>query len=325
MDSFTLLELAAKGQIDEEQRLPFSFWKHFPKIDRKPNENAKAHIKFQRMYQCDLIKVSPHGRFPVVDFGCVIGPETDPVTGSTRCSRHAVNSLDDWEKIVEIDPLEGELGNCLQLVKLISKEFHQEKPVIMTVFLPLMTTDKLSNDLNQYLIDDEQLVIEKLHIITKTIKEYCKAALDEGADGLFFATQQASADFWLREDLEKFKYFDEKILNEFKHKSKFNILHVHGNNIFFDWASDQPTSFINWHSTETLPTMKEAVTPQAIMNGLDNNVFVKFSTYQIKAYLSEYIGSLLENRKKSVISPGCVLDLNNNPENLQAISNYFLK
>ncbi|OLS19610.1 MAG: hypothetical protein HeimC3_44450 [Candidatus Heimdallarchaeota archaeon LC_3] len=325
MDSFSLIESVIKGKLDTESRLPFSFWRHFPQIDRDPIKNAKAHIDFQKKYKCDFIKYSAHGRFPVVDFGCKVGDETDSITGSTRCQQHAVNSLEDWENIDEVDVLDGEYGRCLKTTKILGQKFHQDVPIFLTIFLPLMVADKLSNNFKQQLLEDKQLVQDKLSVITKVVNEFCKAGLDEGADGLFLATQQASNDFWTKEDFGLFKKFDEKILKNFENKNIFKILHLHGNGVFFDWAVQQPVSFINWHSTETEPKMKDALSNRAHMNGLDKKIFVDYNSAQIVSYLDEFINNLEENRKKSLISPGCVIPLNYKEENLQFLSNYFVK
>lgn len=325
IDSFTLLEDAIKSQINDNQRLPFSFWQHFPKIDRDPIKNAKAHINFQKKYNCDFIKYSAQGRFPVVDFGCKVGPETDPITGSTRCQVHAVNSLENWENIDEVDVLDGEFGKCLKTLKILSQEFQQDTPIFLTIFLPLMVADKLSNNFQQQLLEDNQLVQDALSVVTNVVNEFVKAGLDEGADGLFLATQQASSDFWSKDDFNLFKKFDEKIIRNFQNKKIFKILHLHGNNIFFDWADQQPISFINWHSTETEPAMKDAISNHALMNGLDNKIFVEYNSSQIVSYLDEFIINLKKNRKKSIISPGCVIPLNFREENLRTLSNYFVK
>ena len=47
----------------------YSLWKHFPGQDLRPEDSVKAHLDFQRLVQSDLIKISPHSKFALVDFG----------------------------------------------------------------------------------------------------------------------------------------------------------------------------------------------------------------------------------------------------------------
>ncbi|MHA2364859.1 MAG: hypothetical protein ACXAC7_12965, partial [Candidatus Hodarchaeales archaeon] len=76
---------ALHGKSKTDKRPPFSIWKHFPKEDRYVNRMVKAHLSFQESYQPDLMKISPHGRFCTVDWGCVVPLNNiDPVNGSTR-------------------------------------------------------------------------------------------------------------------------------------------------------------------------------------------------------------------------------------------------
>lgn len=324
LDSFELINKATQGLLNQDLQQPFTLWKHHPVIDRDPIKNAQAHLEFQKLYNCDLLKISPHGRYCCVDWGCQIAKETDPITGSTKCAKHTVNTIEDWERIIELDPLDGEFGKCLKTVKLISKETHQKIPTVMTIFLPLMTADKLTDNLLEHLDIDKQIVYERLQVITQTMINFANAALDEGADGLFFATQQATNEFWPQKEFLKHCFFDEKVLNYFTTKTNIRILHLHGKkDIFFDWAQKQSVNMINWHANETKPSLKEANFKGALLGGLDTKYFEEIKPEDMRQSLRQLLLDAADNRRRLIVSPGCVIDLNYRQENLTAIKNFF--
>jgi len=95
MDNLEILLDTFKGQ-NSDQTL-YSLWKHFPYDDRDPEKLAQTHVRFYNRHGFDLMKISPHGRYPVVDFGCKVDEEYDPITGSTRCKECTMKTPQDWE------------------------------------------------------------------------------------------------------------------------------------------------------------------------------------------------------------------------------------
>ena len=111
----------------------FSLWKHFPQDDRDPERLAEAHIKFYNQHQFDLMKISPHGRYPVVDYGCIIAKDFDPITGSTRCEECTIHSIQDWTSLENASINEGEYGNQIKMVGILGKKL-EDLPKMMTSF-----------------------------------------------------------------------------------------------------------------------------------------------------------------------------------------------
>ena len=240
------------------------------------------------------------------------------------CAKHTVNAIEDWERIIELDPLDGEFGKCLKTVKLISKETHQKVPTVMTVFLPLMVADKLTGNFLEHLENNKQIVYERLDVITKTMIDFASAALDEGADGLFFATQQATKDFWSEEEFLKHSFFDERVLNYFTTKTHIKILHLHGiKDVFFDWAQKQSVTIINWHANETKPFLHEVNFKGALLGGLEKRYFTEVKPEDMNQNLQQLLHDTGDNRKHLIVGPGCVINQNYKPENLMAIKEFF--
>ena len=71
MDNIDLDDIISflKGSKKTYQRQLYSIWKHFPGRDLRPEDSVKAHKEFQDLVQADLVKISPHSKFALADFG----------------------------------------------------------------------------------------------------------------------------------------------------------------------------------------------------------------------------------------------------------------
>jgi len=54
---------------EKPDRIPISFWRHFPIDDQTPEGLAKALIDFQKRYDFDFVKVTPSSSFCLYDWG----------------------------------------------------------------------------------------------------------------------------------------------------------------------------------------------------------------------------------------------------------------
>ncbi|MFX1534177.1 MAG: uroporphyrinogen decarboxylase family protein [Promethearchaeota archaeon] len=317
-DKFKLIYNAFKNKPSDMK--PISLWKHFPREDRTPDGLAKATIQFQDKFPGDLIKISPHGRYCVVDWGCEIDMEFEPISGSTRCKRCCIATRDDWETIEEVDPQEGEFGKQLRALKAINQVYEGKVPMMMTVFSPFMTASKMDPNMLQNIVDAPETVLSGLKEISKTMTEFAKSSIEAGANGLFIATQHSIKDVLSLEQLEQFEISPIGRLMSLVSKKEFTVLHIHGLNIYFkELGAKLRPDAINWHDHQTPPTLQDAPKEFSggLLGGIDAEETLRTATAE---EVRKHIMEVLENTSNQhIMAPGCVIPIDVPDENIEAV------
>lgn len=80
----------------EVDRIPVSFWRHFPGEDETPEGLAAATLRWQTTFDFDLVKFMPTGTYGVHDWGAET--EYGPPSGGTRgrqVRRHFARTVDE--------------------------------------------------------------------------------------------------------------------------------------------------------------------------------------------------------------------------------------
>jgi uroporphyrinogen decarboxylase len=318
IDRFSLIKAAFN--CEKTEKIPYSLWKHFIKADKTPQGLAQAQLDFQQKFASDLMKISPHGSYCVVDFGGILG-DYRPVSGSRICDRAPILSLSDWETLEPVNPNEGEFGAQVKAVELIHRQVENEVPTMMTIFSPFMVASKLDPAILEHLYQDLELLHNQIIMLTKLMTEFAGAVLDAGADGLFIATQHLNVSLH-QEELQKFEFQPmESILKQCNDKSTFNVLHLHGENPYFRLATEfSNIDGINWHDQRTTPTLPEARHDfkGGLLGGLDEmNVIRTGSKEDIKQKILAVYRQF--NDRGLIFAPGCVLPQDVPEDNLKAV------
>jgi len=195
--------LAALGRKPVD-RLPVAFWRHVPEVDHTARGMADAMLAFQRRWDLDLIKVMSSGVYCVEDWGCRVAYQGSP-NGAKTCTQHAVRQVSDWARLKPLDPGQGALGRELEALRLILAGRSDDVPVFHTVFSPLTIARKLAGDrLAEDLRDSPAAVMAALEVIADTVIRYAGAVAKTGAEGIFYASQDASPDVMSQADHGKF-------------------------------------------------------------------------------------------------------------------------
>ena len=327
MDKLDLLLDTFKG-INSDYPL-FSLWKHFPNIDRDPQQLAKTHVDFYNKYDFDLMKISPHGRFPVVDYGCTVGADYDPITGSTCCEDCCIKSIQDWQSLEPLNVSEGELGKQIETVKLIHKKL-EFLPKMMTVFSPLMVASKMDPNLVTNIREHPDIIIDSMFILLQDIIEYAEASKDAGAEGIFLASQHFRKTDLSFEEVQRFEInFLDKFLSRISKKVDFTVIHVHGEDIKFKEAADKlQVDALNWHDRLTWPSLAEAaeVFPKGLLAGIDETKsLVNGKPEEIQNNILDAFQQSMNFDNRIVIAPGCVIPITVPEKNIEIISKTIKK
>ena len=145
-------------------------------------------------------------------------------------------------------------------MRLIARGRADDAPILHTLFSPLTVARKLAGDrLVEDLRQDPAAVEPALDAITETMARHARAALEAGADGLFFATQAAAPDVVTAEESARFDLPRmRRMLDAVAGRSAFTLLHVHGRDIYFDQTAGLPVHAVNWHDRLTAPALGDA-------------------------------------------------------------------
>ena len=311
--------LAALGRKPVD-RLPVAFWRHVPEVDHTARGLADAMLAFQRRWDLDLIKVMSSGVYCVEDWGCRVAYQGSP-NGAKTCTQHAVRQVSDWARLKPLDPGQGALGRELEALRLILAGRSDDVPVFHTVFSPLTIARKLAGDrLAEDLRDNPAAVMAALEVIADTVIRYAGAVAKTGAEGIFYASQDASPDVMSQADHGKFAMpYSRRVLESLKGVPIVTMLHVHGQRIYFDQKATLPVAAINWHDRLTAPSLGDALErfAGAAVGGLgEKDVLLKGPPSAVTA---QALDAVRQSRGTGVIvAPGCVLPLATPDENLEA-------
>ncbi len=293
-----------KGEVTQEPLI--SLWRHYPGIDFYTDKLVKATYQDYKRFPSDLVKLSPHGRAPVVDFGCKVKPgdNTYGGTGSSSCVSCRIKNVEDWNDLEEIDPLDGVLGQQVEYVYQI-RQLLPDIPIMMTIFAPSMVGRKLSNNkLIEHYYEDASSVNNGMNIVHKVTLDYARACIDAGANGIFLAVQEADPSIYPDMIVDPaILSFNDLFVRDINKYSEFVVLHLHGKNVDFRQAVHRyrPTA-VNWHDKTSNVNLSMA--PQYFDGGLLGGLHPP-DLLNENINLHEVIE--LKDRLPLILAPGCVI------------------
>lgn len=243
---------------DQPDRVPVALWRHFPVDDQNPDDLAEAHIEYQRVYDFDLVKVTPASSFCTKDWGV-----QDEWRGASEGTRdytvRAIYHPEDWARLPVLDPEKGYLGGQLACLRQITSTLGPDVPVIQTIFSPLAQAKNLvgGGNLLVHLRQYPDLVKPGLMTIAESTRAFIQAASQTGIAGIFYAVQHAQYHLLTPLEYQSFGSAYDLLVLEPAQELWLNMLHLHGENIMFDLFVDYPVSILNWHDQDTAPDLAE--------------------------------------------------------------------
>jgi uroporphyrinogen decarboxylase len=312
------LKAAIEGELAD--RPAVALWRHFPVDDQDPATLAEATAAFQRIYDFDFIKVTPASSFCLRDWG-VEDEWRGSTEGTREYTRRVIHDVRDWEKLRNLDPSSGVLSDQLSCLELLRREVGSEVPVIQTIFSPLAQAKNLAGQtvLFDHLHRDPELVEIGLETITRCVINFIDSARSFNIDGIFYAIQHASYGYFDRQSYARFgEKYDHEILAA-TDGFWLNVLHLHGESLMFDLATNYPIQVVNWHDRETWPDLREgkARTNAAVCGGISRETMVLGDPQRIKHEAMEAIDSTDAGRG-FILGTGCVVPVIAPHGNLQA-------
>ncbi|NWF55914.1 MAG: hypothetical protein HXY45_14085 [Syntrophaceae bacterium] len=301
-------------------RVPVSFWWHYPEIDENPKLLAEAIVRDHREYDSDFIKMMPSGMYGVEDWGCKVG-DPDPEMGFKRLLSGPIRSPEDWGKISRRNPREGARGRELRCLREVRQAVGPATPVLQTVFSPLTSAAKMAGRdlLLSHMRENLPALRSALETISAKEEDYIAACFEEGASGIFFATQFAGDQLLTRAEHEKWcQPYEKRLLEKVRRRSSFSIMHLHGQKIFFDRYKDYPVAAMSWEDASLSLTDGREAFPGVVVGGLERAGWVcSGSVSEVREKTLRILSSM--GKSRFIIAPGCVMSLRIPRENLRAI------
>lgn len=289
-------------------RPPVALWRHFPVDDQDSRLLAEATLNFQRLYDFDLVKVTPASSFCVKDWG-VDDKWMGHTEGTRQYTRRLIHDPRDWESLPILDTTAPHLAGQLECLRYIRAELSPDTPLLQTIFSPLAQAKNLAG--NETLLAHLRLypdaVMKGLTSIAETTRRFVEACLDTGIDGVFYAIQHGQASLLSLEEYETFGLpYDQKSL-EPAEELWCNMLHLHGHDVYFSLLSSFHFPIVNWHDRETFPSLSEAqqLFAGVLCGGMRQDTLVYDNHAEVQKEAADAIQQT--NGKRFILGTGCVV------------------
>jgi uroporphyrinogen decarboxylase len=254
-------------------RVPLSLWLHNFAMENSAEDLATETLRLARRFEWDFLKPQSRAQCFAEMWGLRYAPSPERATPYT-VTRAPVANAEDLRRLQPADPRTGALGEQLAALTAIRNAVGPDTPIVWTVFSPLMVLPFLSTggraQVMALMRSEPKAVDHALEVIAVTLAAYARAAVEAGADGLFYATNMATRELATADECRRFQRpHDLRILARVD-DAPFNLLHVCGEGVRFDEFGDYPVSALSWATVPGNPSLSEAHrrTGRAVVGGL---------------------------------------------------------
>ncbi|GCF06876.1 uroporphyrinogen decarboxylase family protein [Dictyobacter arantiisoli] len=318
------VEAALRGE--KVDRVPASVWGHDYEREWDYHLLAEATAENYNRYDWDYVKVNPRASYLAEGWKARYKPSGQKYLPPT-CEYTPIHGTADWKRLRPLEADQGALGEQLRVLQLVNHEVGYDAHFIQTIFCPLGVAQYLAGDKSEPILltirEDRRALHTALRIITETLVNYAIACLEQGASGIFYATNGwASAGRLTQDQYREYgEQYDLEFLDALKSRSKFNVLHNCGSHIYFDLLASYPVHAISYADhLEGNPDLRDGYlrTGKAVMGGINEGSLLKKDA---AGQVQDEIGNVLEQTSSQglLLAPGCAIDPRTPTKNLEAI------
>lgn len=307
-------------------RVPASMWGHDFGREWSAQTLTEAMVEGFTRYDWDFLKVNPRASYLVENWGAKYRPSGVKYKAPI-CEHTPIKGSSDWKRLRPLEPDRGSLNEQLRALQLINHAVGYDAYFVQTIFCPLGVAMYLVGDKSEPVLntirEDRSAMHAALRAITETLTNYAIACLEQGASGVFYATNKWASEGMLTLDQyhEFGEQYDLEFLDAIKSRSKFNILHNCGSRIYFDELASYPVQAISWAATiPGNPDLGEGKrrSGKAVMGGISEQTILKTGS---PTQVQEEVGNALEltGGRHFLLAPGCAVPPETPSKNLEAI------
>jgi uroporphyrinogen decarboxylase len=300
------MQAAIHGEMLD--RPPVALWRHFPVDDQSPELLAEAHLHYQQEYDFDLVKVTPASSYSLKDWG-VDDQWVGDTEGTRRYTRRIIHEPRDWESLRVLNPTAPHLAAQLECLRLIRAGLNSDTPLLQTIFSPLAQAKNLAGNelLLEHLRHHPGSVMKGLKIIADSTRRFIDAARATGIDGIFYAIQHAQRQYLSFEEYKVFGLIFDRETIEPAEGLRCNMLHLHGQEVHFELATELPFEIVNWHDRESYPSLTEAQSlfKGVMCGGMSQDTLVYRDRTEVQNEAADAIQQT--GSKRFLLGTGCVV------------------
>jgi uroporphyrinogen decarboxylase len=254
-------------------RVPVSLWLHNFATENSAETLAAESVRLAHRFEWDFLKPQSRAQCFAQMWGLRYTPSRERATPYTVTDAPLASAAD-LKRLEPADARSGALGEQLRALEMTRKAVGPDTPIIWTVFSPLMVLPFLLAGGRAQAVSlmrsDPTAVDHALDAMAVTLAAYARAAVESGADGLFYATNMATRELSTVGECRRFQRpYDLRILHEVN-RAPFNLLHVCGAGVLFDEFVDYPATAFSWATVASNPSLTEVHrrTGRAVVGGL---------------------------------------------------------
>jgi uroporphyrinogen decarboxylase len=259
MNKIERVRAALRGEAVD--RVPASFWFHFPPEQAHGQASVQAHVDYYRAAGLDFLKVM----------------NEHPYRANVEIKTPA-----DWRRLRPAPLSAPFYQGFLDELKGILDQLGGECLVITTLFGPFASGNHASDGLvTEHLKADPQAVHEGLAAIADSLAGFAVACLEAGASGIYYSAQGGEQGRFTEEQfLHYIKPHDLTILEAIRDRGEFNLLHICKDHIRMAPYADYPSHAVNWAATKHNLSLSEGreLFGKPVVGGMDDRGVVVFGT-----------------------------------------------
>ncbi len=277
-------------------RVPVAFWLHNFATENSAEGLAAETLRLARTFDWDFLKPQSRAQCFAEMWGLRYAPSREQAVQYT-VTHVPLATEADLLALAPVDPRAGALGEQLEALRRIRAAVGTDTPIIWTVFAPLMVLPFLmpggKDEALGFMRSAPRAVEHALGAMAETLAAYARACVEEGADGLFYATNVATQSLMSAAECRRFQRpFDLRVLAAVD-GAPFNLLHVCGEGILFDEFSNYPVTAFSWAAVPGNPTLADGHrrTGRAAVGG-----------FPAKPHIASATGEALAGRARQAIA-----------------------
>ena len=244
-------------------RVPASFWFHFPSDVAHGEASVRAHLDYYAESGVDFLKVMNEH------------PYEANVT---------IDSPSDWRKVRPAPITAPFYVEQLDEVRSIVDALQDECLAIVTLFGPYSSGNHASGGLvTEHLREDPEAVSQGLSAIAESLGQFALACVEAGAAGVYYSAQGGEEDRFTEDEFCQYlRPHDLAVLEAVLDRGEFHVLHICGNQIRLPLYAEYPAHAVNWAATKDNLTLREGrdLFGRTILGGMDDRGVVTDGTHE---------------------------------------------
>ncbi len=287
---------------------------------------AAAHIALARRFEPDFLRVMNDHPYPLPGLLSTDRPsDWDTAMAAPGSSPwRSLPSIDrpaDWANLSELHGKEAGWGHQLEALELIVKALKGQTWVVETVYSPWTLLSRLGT--RELMVrtarENPGFLRHALDVASKSLANYVRHALATGIQGIFYCVTEARHDRLSPAEYQEWcAPYDRVVLNAAA-GAPFNILHIHGQRIYFEGLQDYPVQAASWSHFHTGPGLARGLAEwgRPVLGGLDEVTLHRQTPGSLSHYFQQNAPELW--LPGLILAPGCSLRPDISPYVLDAV------